>query len=116
MSDSQDAAHLLDIAQAAQLILQFSDETDAAGFKTNALVQSAVLHQFLVLGEATKRLSAEFRAAHPSIPWPSMARMRDRLIHGYDSIKLETVWKTATSDIPLLLEQLAPLLPPEPPA
>lgn len=32
--------------------------------------------------------------------------MRDRLIHGYDSVDLDQLWKTATEDIPILLDQL----------
>ena len=40
-----------------------------------------------------------------------MARMRDRLIHGYHDINLGTVWDTAQKDIPELLEHLHDLLP-----
>lgn len=107
-----DTAHLLDIVRAARLVVQFAEETDATGFRSNLLVQSAVLHQFLVLGEAAKRITPGFRAAHPEIPWRLMARMRDRLLHGYDSVDLAVVWNTATRDVPALQKQLEPLLPP----
>lgn len=76
--------------------------------------QSAVLHRLLVLGEAAKRISRPFRAAHPEIPWSQMAGMRDRLIHGYDEVDLDEVWRTVTRDVPALLEQIEPLLPPPP--
>ena len=33
--------------------------------------------------------------------------MRDRLIHGYDSVDIEELWKTSTEDIPVLLEQVS---------
>jgi uncharacterized protein with HEPN domain len=39
--------------------------------------------------------------------------MRDNLTHGYDAVDLDEVWKTATTDVPALLESLAPLLPEE---
>lgn len=32
--------------------------------------------------------------------------MRDRLIHGYDSIDVDELWKTATEDVPVLLEKI----------
>ena len=32
--------------------------------------------------------------------------MRDRLIHGYDSVDIDELWKTATEDVPALLEQV----------
>jgi uncharacterized protein with HEPN domain len=74
-------------------------------------MQSAVLHQVTVLGEAVKRLSQVFRERHPILPWSLMAGMRDHLIHGYDAVDLEEVWKTATRDVPEVLTKLESLLP-----
>jgi uncharacterized protein with HEPN domain len=65
----------------------------------------------IVMGEAVKRLSAEFRAKHAEIPWSLIAGMRDHLIHGYDIVDWDEVWKTATTDVPDLLIRIAPLLP-----
>jgi uncharacterized protein with HEPN domain len=45
-----------------------------------------------ILGEATKRLSPEFRCLHPGLPWRAMAGMRDVLIHAYDQVDLQEVW------------------------
>ena len=114
MSVHDDQTHLLDIARAARLIHQFAAESDAEDFEQNLLVQSAILHQFLVLGEAAKRLSAPFKSRHHEIPWRQMAGMRDRLIHGYEAVNLALVWRTATRDVPALLEAVAPLLPDPP--
>jgi uncharacterized protein with HEPN domain len=73
--------------------------------------QSAVLYQLIVMGEAVKRLSIEFRTQHAEIPWSLIAGMRDHLIHGYDIVDWDEVWKTATSDVPDLLAKIVPLLP-----
>lgn len=32
--------------------------------------------------------------------------MRDRLIHGYDSVDIDELWKTSLEDIPVLMEQV----------
>ena len=37
--------------------------------------------------------------------------MRDKLIHEYDEVDLEEVWKTDRSDMPRLIKQLEPLAP-----
>jgi uncharacterized protein with HEPN domain len=66
-----------------------------------------------VIGEAVKRLSEEFRARHPEIPWARIAGMRDKLIHQYDAVDLDEVWKTVTKDIAPLISFLEPLVPPE---
>lgn len=48
MSVRDDSAMLLDVVRVARLIVQFAHETDAAAFRTNLLVQSAILHPFLM--------------------------------------------------------------------
>jgi uncharacterized protein with HEPN domain len=107
----RDEAILLDIARAAHLVLEFQQGLDKSAFLNDIKTQSAILHQLMVLGEAVKRLSPEFRSRHPEIPWLLIAGMRDRLIHGYDIVDLNRVWKTAIADIPDLLAQITPLLP-----
>jgi uncharacterized protein with HEPN domain len=107
---SRDNATLLDIVNAARLIQTFIQGMTKEGFLGDLKTQSAVLHQFTVLGEAVKRLSQTFRERHPILPWSLMAGMRDHLIHGYDAVDLEEVWKTATCDVPEVLIKLEPLI------
>ena len=110
----RDEATLLDIAKAAQLVIEFTQGMTKEEFLDDIKTRSAVLYQLLVMGEAVKRLSREFRARHPYIPWPLIAGMRDHLIHGYDMVDWDEVWKTATRDVPDLLAQMKPLLPSKP--
>ncbi len=44
---------------------------------------------------------------------PDMAGMRNKVIHGYDSVDFERVWGTVTVSIPALRAELGPLLSPE---
>ena len=74
---------------------------------------SAIVRQIEIMGGATKRLSDEFRNAHPEIPWRAMAGMRDVVIHGYDIVDLKEVWKVATVDVLKLIPALEALIPPE---
>lgn len=106
----RDDAVLLDIARAADLILEFTREMDRESFAEDLKTQSAVLHQLLVMGEAVKRLSEDFRALHGAVPWALIAGMRDVLIHGYDIVDLDQVWRTATTDVPDLLAHIRPVL------
>jgi uncharacterized protein with HEPN domain len=107
----RDEATLLDIATAARLVLEFKEGMDTAAFLDDIKTQSSILHQLMVMGEAVKRLSDDFRTRHPEIPWSLMAGMRDKLIHGYDIVDLDEVWKTANRDVPDLLCWLEPRLP-----
>jgi uncharacterized protein with HEPN domain len=64
-----DDATVLDILNAARRAVCFAEGIDKSQFLDDEKTQSAVIHQLLILGEAVKRLSAEFRTAHPQLPW-----------------------------------------------
>jgi uncharacterized protein with HEPN domain len=108
---SRDDATLLDILRAARLALEFRGPADRSAFLGDLKTQAAVLHELLVLGEAVKRLSPSFRQRHAGIPWRAAAGMRDRLLHGYDDVDLELVWKTLEEDLPALIDRLKELAP-----
>ena len=111
---NRDDAALLDIHNAAQRILLFATGLTKSNLAADEEKQSAILYQVIVVGEATKRLSASFRNAHPQIPWRDIAGMRDILAHQYDRVNLNTLWGVIHEDIPELIELIAPLLPTEP--
>lgn len=106
MSSNRDLASLLDIYKAAKQVLKFKGNLNKIAFIQDDKTQSAILYQLLIIGEAVKRLSPELRQQNPEIPWSLMAGMRDNLIHEYDDVDLEEVWKTSDKDIPDLLALL----------
>jgi uncharacterized protein with HEPN domain len=110
----RDEATLLDIAKAGRLVLEFVQGMAKETFLDDLKTQSSVLYQLIVIGEAVKRLSHEFRAQHAEISWMLIAGMRDHLIHAYDMVDWDEVWNTATRDVPDLLARIEPLLPTEP--
>ena len=75
-------------------------------FDRGELLQVWVVHHLQIIGEAVRGLSAEFRAAHPEVPWSSVVGMRNLLIHECFAIDLEEVWSTAVNDLPALQIQL----------
>ena len=105
---------LVQILRAANLAREFVADVDHDRFLADVKTQAAVLHEITIIGEATKRLSDQLRTANPEIPWQMIAGMRDRLIHHYDNLDLEEVWRTATTDIPTLIDELERLTPPDP--
>lgn len=111
---NRDEAALLDIYNAAQRILIFATDLTRANLATNEEKQFAILYQVIVVGEATKRLSIDFRNTYPTIPWKDIAGMRDILAHQYDRVNLDTLWDVIQNDIPELVELITPLLPEQP--
>ena len=80
---SRDDAILLDMVNAARMILQFIKGLTKDQFMTDNKTQSSVLYQITIIGEAARRLSPEFRVHHSHIPWPLIMGMRNKLIHEY---------------------------------
>jgi uncharacterized protein with HEPN domain len=110
---SRDEAALLDILRAARMVVEFKGTADKETFIRDLKTQSAVLHQLILLGEAVKRLSEEFRVRNPHIPWRAIAGIRDKVIHEYDAVDLDEVWRTVSVDIPRLITLVEPLVPRE---
>lgn len=109
MLAESDLAAVVDIVAAARQILRFVEGMDFERFRDDVRTSSAVILHLLIIGEASKRLTAQFHADHSGLPWSEIIRMRDRLIHHYRRTDLRQVWLTAEKDIPELLTVLAPL-------
>lgn len=65
-------------------------------------------------GFRMERIGAMFRAKHPDLPWKLIAGTRDKLIHLYQELDLDEVWKMVTSDLPELICLIEPLAPDRP--
>lgn len=108
-----DPAWLMDMATAAQRIARFIRGIDHDAFLANDEKQSAVFGQLVILGEAANRLSPDFRNAHSDMPWGRIIGMRNRIVHGYDEIDWDIVWRVAADELPKLRPTLEALIPPQ---
>jgi uncharacterized protein with HEPN domain len=70
----------------------------------------AMLHLIQRLGEAASRLSADFRATHTEFPWGEMIGMRNRIVHAYDDLDPDIIWRIATEDIEAVIAALERVL------
>ena len=68
--------------------------------KRDAMIQDAVIRQVGIIGEAASKLSATFRASHPTVSWHEIVGMRNVVVHQYWDVDLNAVWEAATVDIP----------------
>jgi uncharacterized protein with HEPN domain len=97
------AAQMLDIVGRLRgLVRGQTRET----FEADEVRQLALLHLIQTLGEAASRTSLVFRERHPELPWTQMIAMRNRIVHGYDHVDPEIVWRVATDDAEALLAAL----------
>jgi uncharacterized protein with HEPN domain len=79
-------------------------------FEADEVRQLALSHLIQLLGEAASRTSAAFRDAHPEVPWGQLVGMRNRIVHGYDHVDPDIVWRVATEDVEPVLAALERIL------
>ena len=106
---SKDRLYLESIRDCLERIAEYTDSGESS-FMASRLIQDGVIRNLEGIGEATKNLSPELRAASPEIPWRQIAGMRDVLIHDYLKVNLARVWRTVVIDLPPLQETVLRLL------
>lgn len=101
---------LKDILDAMEKIEEFIDDMNFEEFIKDDKTVSAVIRKLEIIGEATKYLPAELRRKYPDLPWSSMAKLRDRLIHGYFVVDHEIIWNVVKKELPLLKPKIEQIL------
>ena len=51
-------------------------------------------------------MSSDFRVKNPDLPIKEAIGMRNLLVHEYDYVNVDEVWKVVKEDLPILIEQL----------
>lgn len=88
--------------EAADAAIGFMAGRTRADLDSDLMLAFAVVRAIGIVGEAAHHVSDEARALLPALPWPAIVGMRNRLVHAYFQIDLETVWKTVDQELPPL--------------
>ncbi len=99
-----------DIVDAIESIEEFVAGMSYEEFKNDDKTVSAVVRKLEIIGEATKNIPDEIKERYPNLPWNEMAKIRDKLIHGYFSVDFEIVWKVIKEELPLLKPEIEKIL------
>jgi len=105
-----DRAHAVDIVTASKKIDAIVGGLTRESFEQNETAQLAVLHLLTIIGEASRRISASFHETHAQQHFRSAIAMRNIIVHQYDAIDLDIVWRTATVSIPQFRQTLETII------
>ena len=102
----RDITYRKDIVDAIEQIENYTTNVSHEEFIKTPLVHDAVIRQLQIIGEASKRLSMQFKTVISQAPWKKIAGTRDVLIHDYGTVDIEMVWKIVKDDLPKLKSAL----------
>ena len=74
------------------------------------MLELSLTHLLEIIGEAASRVPENERDTYPQIPWRRLVGLRNRLIHGYDQINLDIVWRIVSDDLPVLTSELGSIV------
>lgn len=102
---------LLDALRACDAIQEFVAGVGFADYQSDLMLRSAIERQLEVIGEALGQAASEDEELEEQIPAiPRIVALRNRVIHGYDSVDEEIVWDIVQNNVPALKGRLQDLL------
>lgn len=107
----RDEVYLVDMLLAAEKIEAFIEGLNRQDVLHNEVLLFAILRLIQIIGEAASKISPDYHAQHPEIPWRRMIGMRHRLVHEYFNIDTARVWEVVSEDVPRLIQLLTTLVP-----
>ncbi len=101
---------VIDILEAITDIEDFTRDCTFEQFSTDRKTQAAVLQKLTVVGEASSRINEYTRAQFPDVAWGKIIRSRNIIVHEYNAINLEIVWRIVEVHLPALKLTLRDIL------
>lgn len=95
--------HMLESSREAVAMAEGKVRDD---LETDRKLNLALVRLLEIVGEAASRATDEERALCRSIPWHQITGLRNRLIHGHDSVDMDILWQIIRDDLPLLIAEL----------
>jgi uncharacterized protein with HEPN domain len=110
MSKREVKLYLTDIDDAITTIQSYAQNITYEDLVKDRKTREAIILNFVVIGEAIKKIPQEIIVSHPDVPWKEFAGMRDKMVHGYFQISPLIVWETSRHDLAPLAKAVKKLL------
>jgi uncharacterized protein with HEPN domain len=91
---------LEDIQLSMQRISEYIAGYDFIKFKQDYKTVDAVVRNFEIIGEASKKIPKSVKEKYPLVPWEEMYYLRNKVSHEYHGIDYSIIWDVATNYLP----------------
>src|ERR1035437_1931614 len=92
--------YLEDMFQSMQRIEEYLGDLDFKKFQMTHIVVDAVVRNFEIIGEASRKIPSDIQEEYPDIPWRKMYGLRNLIAHEYFGIDYEMIWEIAKNNLP----------------
>jgi uncharacterized protein with HEPN domain len=89
-----------DIQLSMSRIAEYIKGYDFMKFKKDHKTVDAVVRNFEIIGEASKRLDDTIKEKYPEVPWQEMYYLRNRISNEYFGVDYEVIWDIAKNYLP----------------
>jgi uncharacterized protein with HEPN domain len=96
--------------ESVYILSVITKDTTKDDFLNDETLKRAVVRSLEIIGEASKKIPADFKIKWDTIKWKNMAGMRDRLIHDYMGVNYSIVWDVIKNKIPELYNQIVEVI------
>ena len=106
MTQHDDSVNLRQMLDHGREAIRMVEKSSREKLDTDRMLALALIQLVQIVGEAAQRVSPLCRDRHPQVPWSQIIGLRNRLIHGYDSVDYDVLWRIVTLDLPALVTSL----------
>ncbi len=106
----RDMTILKKIISETEIALDMINTKTFEEFNKDEILKRAICMTVINIGELVKALSDELRTEHKNIPWRNIAGFRDIAAHKYQTLHMQDVYLTVTSDFPQLRDNIKAIL------
>lgn len=106
MSERDNGLLISDIAVAINKILDYTTEMSFEDYNSDSKTRDAVERNFQIIGEASARVSLDFKLKHSHIEWRIIKDFRNLIIHEYFGVDNHIVWDIVVNRLPELYEKI----------
>lgn len=111
MLKDRDLANIEEVLYAIRHIQEYTANISSLEeLLSNTMTYDAVMMNFILIGEACKRLPKELKASVPQVDWKGINGYRNYIAHEYFGVDQGVVWSSLKVELPKLKSEMERLL------